>query len=250
MNDRVILFHVDMDSPQTLLQFWGVPDVQPDMEKFYAAAMARALEFFSGLQVPVTFFCIGGEIENSAVGRRYLREAFDRGYEIANHTYTHPTDLTQFPDGQIHRELEDCSRVIREITGQSPVGFRAPSYAMNARVLKILDGMGFLYDSSAFWTSLNPLIRIYHRLFSKNSRPVSSFGKAGPSIPRDPYYPSETDWMKRSSPRGILEFPLPRTALLQLPYLQQLSSFLECLGEKTNGSGDEPAFGCLSVSLN
>lgn len=218
MTERIVLFHIDMDSPQTLLQFWGRPEVQPDMERFYAAAMDRVLDFFSSLQIPATFFCIGQEIENSQAGRRYLRKAFESKHEIANHTYTHPIGLTRLPDDVIRTEVENCSRVIQEITGERPAGFRAPSYEINNQILNILEENNFLYDSSAFWTSLNPLMKIYHRLFSARTHAKRSFGEAAARIPRDPYYPSSADWMKQGEPRGIFEIPLPRTKIFHLPF--------------------------------
>src|SRR3989338_8885081 len=144
MTDRVILFHLDMDSPKTLLRFWGSPEVQPDMERFYTAAMGRALELFSDLQIPATFFCIGEEIERSPIGCHRLRKAFESGHEIANHTYPHPMGLTGLSDDDIRNEIKKCSRVIQDITGEMPVGFRAPSYEINNRILNLLEEQDFL----------------------------------------------------------------------------------------------------------
>ena len=53
--------HVDMDSPKTLLKFWGLSDVpfsQESFDHFFKTAMERALSVFDDTKIKATFFCI------------------------------------------------------------------------------------------------------------------------------------------------------------------------------------------------
>lgn len=218
---NTLFLHVDIDSPATLLKFWGhVPEKSGNesLERFYPAAMPRALRFFSELGVKATFFCVGRELETSTAASSWIRRAYEDGHEIANHTYTHPFSFGTLSEENMHAEIERGSDAIEKTTGCRPVGFRAPSYGITPGALKLLHSAGFLYDSSVFTSLLNPAIRVYHRLFRKT--PVSSgFDVSWRLAPREPYYPNADDCLRESAAaEGPLEIPLPTTSWLRLPF--------------------------------
>ena len=218
MPNHRVSFHVDIDSPNTLLRFWSRQSVACDLDSFYEIAMDRALRCFEHLGVKATFFCVGKELRESASARMSILEAFRQGHEIANHTYSHPYGLTKLGKDDLRREILDCSSLIQELTGVRPVGFRAPSYEMNTSVMEVLEDLSFKYDSSAFWSILNPLVKFYYRWFS-TATIQEAYGKGCYGIPRQPYYPSSQDCMREGeSVRGILEIPVPRTRLLNFPF--------------------------------
>ena len=217
MMSRAVFFHVDIDSPKTLLRFWGFRDTDADLDRFYDIAMNRALGLFKRLGVPATFFCVGSELESSVLAKRVIQEAHKAGHEIANHTYTHSTGLAKLTRKALSQEIALCSDSIERVIGERPAGFRAPSYEVSNTVLDILKEQGFLYDSSAAWNSLQPFMKIRHLLFSKN-HDGGEFGEGSPSIPQEPYCPSSADWKKRGGDDGFLEIPLPRSAVLKLPF--------------------------------
>jgi len=144
-------------------------------------------------------------------------QAIQQGHEIANHSYSHPIGLSKLNPQQIRDEIHRCSKLIESITGTRPVGFRAPSYDMDEAVLDQLEEMSFEYDSSAFWSSLQSVSKLYHRCFSR-SNGAQGFGQGNHRLPRKPYYPAKGDWMSEGAKRNIIELPLPRTQLLQLPF--------------------------------
>ena len=218
MKNKYVSFHVDLDSPRKLLEFWGHDDIHVDLDSFYDVAMERALSLFKSCGVPVTFFCVGEEIAKSVKARELIREAFFAGHEIANHTYSHPLGLANFDRTNIRLEIEQCSNIIREITGENPVGFRSPGYSIDDSTLDILEELSFQYDSSAFCSLLNPFLNYYYKLFRKGSNHQEAFASNFYRIPHGPYYPSRNNWKAKGTSREIVEIPIPRTRVLNLPF--------------------------------
>ena len=66
---------------------------------------------------------------------------------MATHGFLHEnfSELTGEQELKIHRE---SIQVIEELTGQRPVGFRAPYWEWSTRTLAYLQQCGFRYDSS------------------------------------------------------------------------------------------------------
>jgi peptidoglycan-N-acetylglucosamine deacetylase len=209
--------HIDMDSPATLLRFWGFDGRFEDLDQFHERAMTRVLDLLRRCGVRATFFCIGEELEQSPVAAAMVRQAHREGHEIANHTYSHPSGLGALDAVAIRREIADCSEAIRRVTGVAPTGFRAPGYAVNGTVLDILEELGLDYDSSAFWSILHPAMKVYRRVFGGRS-PPASFGEASIGFPRGLYYPARDRWTRKGPARSIVEMPLPRTRILNLPF--------------------------------
>src|SRR3989338_9137665 len=216
--EKVVFFHVDIDSPKTLARFWGLPADTADVDAFYEKAMDRALSVFAKAGVSATFFCVGAELDSSAAARKKIRQAFDAGHEIANHTQTHPYGLSHMDKSDIEYEIEQCSLAVERVIGKRPIGFRAPSYDLSRDVLDVLEKLSFSYDSSAAWNSLQPLMKARHALFSKKEM-RGEFGSGRPTIPTEAYFPTKSDWMKKNADgKGLVEIPLPRTSLLGLPF--------------------------------
>ncbi len=218
--DRKVSFHIDMDSPRKLLEFWGVKNTgysDVDLDRFYEVSMNRALSLFNGYGIQATFFAVGDELERSSKAKEQIKKAHDNGHEIANHTFSHPFGVTKFDKAELIVEIKKCSDVIAGITGSRPAGFRAPGYDINGPILDILEELSFTYDSSAFWTILNPVWRCYQKLFCKGSS-HGGFGESDFRLPRLPYCPARDNWQKKGLTRDIMEIPLPRTKILNMPF--------------------------------
>ena len=216
MTDKKTFFiHVDIDSPETLLKFWGKP---PDpsgpaaLDAFYGTAMARALALFRECGIPVTFFCVGSDIERSKKAAALVGQAAGAGHEIANHSFSHPYGLKDLPPEERIRQVQKASDAIEAVTGRRPAGFRSPSFSVNAPLLETLETLSFEYDSSVFYSLLGPVMKFYHGVSSRSA--VSSGYEGGlRPCPQRPYFPDREDLLKSGPPRGILEIPMPRTAL-------------------------------------
>jgi cellulose synthase/poly-beta-1,6-N-acetylglucosamine synthase-like glycosyltransferase/spore germination protein YaaH/peptidoglycan/xylan/chitin deacetylase (PgdA/CDA1 family) len=73
-------------------------------------------------KVPGTFFMVGIMAENNIP---LVKDVFDAGYEIGNHTFFHP-DLSKVSQARVIFELNATRKLIECITGRSTILFRAP----------------------------------------------------------------------------------------------------------------------------
>lgn len=102
------------------------------------------LDLLDKYGVKATFFVPGYVAEHNPDVVRRIDAA---GHEIGNHGYTHERFVEKSVEEQ--REiLEKTQRIIKEITGKAPVGYRTPSGDWHVRTPYILSEMGFSYSSS------------------------------------------------------------------------------------------------------
>jgi peptidoglycan/xylan/chitin deacetylase (PgdA/CDA1 family) len=99
------------------------------------------LEVLERHRVPATFFFCGSNIERHLDLTRFVHS---RGYEIGNHTYSHPW-LLPLPQGRIRDELQWTQQVIEQTTGAAarlfrpPYGCRAPGLLAVERELGLTE---------------------------------------------------------------------------------------------------------------
>ncbi|MBI3692977.1 MAG: polysaccharide deacetylase family protein, partial [Mycolicibacterium aromaticivorans] len=76
-----------------------------------------------------------------------VRAIVDGGHEVAHHGYLHEvlTGMTPEQEGVI---LDRGTEVLAALTGEAPVGFRAPMWELNWHSPELLVERGFLYDTS------------------------------------------------------------------------------------------------------
>jgi cellulose synthase/poly-beta-1,6-N-acetylglucosamine synthase-like glycosyltransferase/spore germination protein YaaH/peptidoglycan/xylan/chitin deacetylase (PgdA/CDA1 family) len=80
------------------------------------------LDILNAKQVPATFFVIGVNAENNL---NTLRKIYNKGYEIGNHTFSHP-NLATVSSERTMLELNATRRIIECATGHSTILFRPP----------------------------------------------------------------------------------------------------------------------------
>lgn len=73
--------------------------------------------------VKATFFVIGKEIKGKET---ILKKIAEDGHWIGNHSYAHQSQLFFKSAKNIQTDLEKCSEIIAEITGEKPIFFRPP----------------------------------------------------------------------------------------------------------------------------
>lgn len=86
-----------------------------------AVEMAHTLK---ELDAPAIFF-VNGMLIESGEGQEKLKEIYELGFEIGNHTYNH-FNLQQLTPEDTALEIVDTNDLIEEVTGERPVFFRAP----------------------------------------------------------------------------------------------------------------------------
>ncbi|ALM86488.1 polysaccharide deacetylase family protein [Bordetella sp. N] len=107
------------------------------------AGFPRLRELFARHGVPATFFVPGGDARRHP---ELVRALAEDGHETA----ARGIDLENFATlGDKEVEVLASSRaILADITGQAPVGFRAPGGELSSRTLGHLAEQGFLYDAS------------------------------------------------------------------------------------------------------
>jgi len=230
MKDRdkpELLIHMDVDSPLKLLDFYKISNAKYELcelESFYETFLNRALEFFEKYNLKVSFFMVGNELETSEKIKKLVLKTHELGHEIENHSYSHPFGFATLSNEEITKEITECSDIIYRITGEKPVGFRAPGYSIDTNVINILKNCGLKYDSSGFWSIMNPILEYGHKFMFKNGLKNEGFGYVTSRIPHEPYPTDLNDWLKKNlSSKDFWEIPLPRTKFSGLPFYNNIN---------------------------
>jgi peptidoglycan/xylan/chitin deacetylase (PgdA/CDA1 family) len=184
----------------------------------YDVAVPRLADFAKEVGIPLTLFAIGQDLARDEA-RQSLREAHDRGHEIANHSRDHRYDLTRLSYMDIVEQIDGGAKVIEEAVGERPVGFRAPGYTITDPVFAALQEAGVVYDSSVF-----PCPAYYAAKVAKIGA-IGLRGRMSASIvdtprvltaPTRPYRVGKPYWTRGE---GLLELPIQVTRGARLPYI-------------------------------
>jgi hypothetical protein len=176
--------------------------------------LPRFLELFATLGVRATFFVIGAELERALAddgpGARHLQQALAEGHELGNHSWAHAYDMVRRDDAEQRDDITACDRLLRDL-GATPVGFRAPGYTHDARLLAAVASAGYRYDSSAlpsptYWAAKVAAIG-WHRLLGRRSQSMvrgaaSFFGSGEPHV---------------DAASGLVSLPITTLGALRLP---------------------------------
>lgn len=115
----------ETEKPAVLVTIDDAPDT-------YGVEMAEKLK---ERDVPAIFF-VNGHFIDDEQGKEDLQAIYDMGFEIGNHTMSHP-DLTSLSEEEQRAEIVELNDQIEEITGEKPEFFRAP-FGMNTDYSKDL----------------------------------------------------------------------------------------------------------------
>ncbi len=116
----------------------------------------RLLELFAsmssnGSPLKATFFILGWIAERLP---HLVREIQSQGHEVASHGADHIM-CHELSDNQLAEDLSRSKKCIEDIVSCSVIGYRAPSFSINERVIDQLRRTGYRYDSSYNSFSLN-----------------------------------------------------------------------------------------------
>lgn len=107
----------------------------------------RVLALFAEAGVKGTFFTLGWVAERFP---QLMRRIVDAGHEVASHGYDHRRVFTM--DAAAFRaDLVRTQEAIADACGVSPIGYRAPSFSIDARTPwahAVLGELGYRYSSS------------------------------------------------------------------------------------------------------
>lgn len=107
----------------------------------------NVLALFDRAGVKATFFTLGWVAERHP---KLIRSIVEAGHEIASHGWDHRRVFTMTP-ATFRADLERARIAIEDACGQSPIGYRAPSFSIDARTPwahRVLAEEGYSYSSS------------------------------------------------------------------------------------------------------
>jgi polysaccharide deacetylase family protein (PEP-CTERM system associated) len=137
--------------------FQGLTSTNPQIDKWgsfesrVVPATQSLLKMLRSHQVQATFFVLGYVADQYPALIEHIRAD---GHEIAVHGYYHCFVSQSTPD-EFARDLERSIQAVECITGETPLGYRAPYFSINGGtpwVFDILKAQGLRYDSSLFPT--------------------------------------------------------------------------------------------------
>jgi peptidoglycan/xylan/chitin deacetylase (PgdA/CDA1 family) len=101
------------------------------------------LELLAKYSAKASFFVVGKHVK---IRPQIVRDIVEQGHAIGNHTFTHRNLLWASPE-DVRDELQDCQRIVEDVTGVSPglfrppYGARRPDTLWTARKLKLMPVM-------------------------------------------------------------------------------------------------------------
>ncbi len=87
----------------------------------YSLAMAKKLKEMDASAI----FFVNGQFLESDEQKKVLKQIYDMGFEIGNHTYSHAS-LPDLDENKQKEEIIKVNDIVEEITGERPRFFRAP----------------------------------------------------------------------------------------------------------------------------
>lgn len=129
---------------------WNFPDGTPNYGQITEASYGgrvgiwRVLDILDKHDIKGTFNTCGQTAERYPES---VKAIVDRGHEIAGHTHTHRAQYTLSADEE-RVEVQRTVETIRDITGETIVGWRCPIVQPSENTLRILIEEGFLWDGN------------------------------------------------------------------------------------------------------
>ncbi|MEQ8846254.1 polysaccharide deacetylase family protein [Botrimarina sp.] len=203
-NGRAASLSVDLDDKWAYLRSRG--DAAWRARPTYLPEVApRIVDFLGERGLRCTFFVVGEDLTRDP-GAREVERIAAAGFEVANHSQSHWPWLDTLPPEEMQREVAEAERLIEQVAGVRPAGFRAPGFSWSPELLKVLARRGYRYDASVFPTFVGPLARAYVRL--------SGFRKAASDDAPEQRFGSLADALRPLRPHAVAT---PCGSLVELP---------------------------------
>ncbi|MBN1655159.1 MAG: polysaccharide deacetylase family protein [Deltaproteobacteria bacterium] len=211
MSDRIAAISVDLDEILCYTQIHGLRSPPAGGSgAIYRKAVARFEHLFDEIGVKATFFVIGRDLDDGD-NARTVERLYARGHEIANHSANHLYDFSRRDRATIKREIQAGAQAIQKVTGNRPLGFRAPGYTVTDTIFRELEQAGVVYDSSVFpcplyYAAKAAAIAAIHLAGSRSHSVTDTPFVLG--CPTEPYRVGLPYWRRG---QGLLELPIGLT---------------------------------------
>jgi hypothetical protein len=216
MNEKPLAsISLDMDNLWSYLKTHG----DSGWEKFPSYLdifIPQILGLLAELNLKITFFIIG---QDAALDKNkdVLKLLTENGHEVGNHSFHHAPWLNGKVNSIIEKEILDAEEQIFNVTGQKPIGFRAPGCKWTPTLLEILIKHNYGYDSSLFPTYISPVTRFFYFRNLKfteeeKNKHKNMVGFKEVIKPNKPFF-----WQFTPDAR-LLELPVTTIPILRIPF--------------------------------
>jgi len=214
--EKYFVMTVDVDGWSSLLNFYNVnhdPE-EANLKVKVEEGIERLIGVFRKHKVKATFFVTGEMARKHA---NIIKSILDNDHELACHGLFHEkNEFVKDLKSQRH-SIEVSTRIIEELSGTNPTGFRAPCLRVNDVTFALLSKYGYIYDSSIVST----FIPGYYGYPGAHTKPYPVF-----------------NFTKDNNSNNFLEIPVSVNPLIPLPlsaaWMRNLGSFWVKFGVKLN----------------
>ena len=152
----------------------------------------KILDLFEKYNVRATFFTL---VYIAKPHPELIEKIVRLGYEVASHSYAHK-EVKNMTKKDFEKDLVESLEIIRKISGEKPLGFRAPRFSIN---------------KNCFWAF--SILKKY-LVYDSSIYPVNYLKYGNPDAPRNIYSISDENPFKEDKNSDFLEIPL---ATLHIP---------------------------------
>ncbi|HWQ78960.1 MAG TPA: polysaccharide deacetylase [Anaerovoracaceae bacterium] len=85
------------------------------------------------------------------------------GHEIGNHSYSHKHPHTFDSKEAEKEELVKSNKILENLTGKVPVGYRSPAWEFSTYSVDIIEEMGFKWGSNMMYTDQVNLMKVFDK---------------------------------------------------------------------------------------
>ncbi len=145
---KIACFNIDVDPLPCYYAIHGLKYDRSQADPIYNYAIPRFLELLGRHDAKATFFITANNTDGASID--VFRRAIREGHEIGDHSYSHDYRLVKNDVDEIEADLRRNANFLIRHLGEKPVGFRAPGYNSNEKLVEALRRVGYIYDSSLF----------------------------------------------------------------------------------------------------
>ncbi len=142
----VVLLSFDVDNETISLRF-GEPTIGALSQGEYGArvGLGRVVDLLDRYEIPASFFIPAVSLQLHPEMAEVIKRS--GRHEFGVHGWIHERNA-EMPAEAEREMVRRAVAYLEEVTGERPVGYRAPSWNFSANTLGMIREMGFLYDSS------------------------------------------------------------------------------------------------------
>lgn len=215
MGKPIASLSLDLDNKWSYMKNNGAEGWE-EYPSYFDVFVPHILTVLEELNLKITFFIIG---QDAAIegNKKCIRMIADAGHEIGNHSFKHETFLHLYTREELEYEIDTSHAIIKEVTGQEPIGFRGPGFTWSDTLFEVLVERGYRYDSSTWPTFIGPLARMYYFKTSdltdeEKKERKELFGKFSDGFMKlKPYF------RKLKNNKKLLELPVTTMPIFRIP---------------------------------